>query len=211
MVTIQRCVLVCCVPEESDADPCLSRQQQQAYRIYEACEAGSIPIVALDQYYQDHACQHAFAPFIKSGAPFVYLNGWKGLGPYLKKISKQPLLLRQMQANVMGAFFCSCFLHHVSRLTVWRVWIRLVFKIYARKSPRVWKSAWDQVPETNGLRKWRLRLKLTWWVNHIIYIYIYITTTLFLFALSLCVWKIHEQSDNFQRFSFVRVLIPQLQ
>jgi len=80
---------------------CPDGHNPEAYRLFEACEAGSIPIVAMDQYYTSHPCQHAFAPFIQSGAPFVYLNGWRGLGPFLKKMMANPAELRRMQANVM--------------------------------------------------------------------------------------------------------------
>ena len=81
---------------------CPDGHNPEAYRIYEALEAGSIPIIALDQYYQDHACQHAFAPFLKSGAPFVYLNSWTGLRPFLSQVYNKPSLLIKMQADAMA-------------------------------------------------------------------------------------------------------------
>ena len=80
---------------------CPDGHNPEAYRIFEACEAGSIPIVALDEYYQQHSCRHAFAPFIESGAPFVYLNSWTGLAPFLKRIHDKPQELQAMQANLM--------------------------------------------------------------------------------------------------------------
>lgn len=81
---------------------CPDGHNPEAYRIYEALEAGSIPIVALDEYYLDHSCKHAFAPFIQTGAPFVYLNSWTGLKVFLNKVYREPRLLIQMQADCMA-------------------------------------------------------------------------------------------------------------
>src|SRR5688572_16211375 len=36
-------------------------------RIFEACEAGSIPIIVLDSSYQLHDCQHEFKPLVDAG------------------------------------------------------------------------------------------------------------------------------------------------
>jgi len=81
---------------------CPDGHNPEAYRIYEALEAGSIPIVALDEYYVAHSCQHAFAPFIESGAPFVYLNSWKGLRSFFASVHDKPELLIKMQADAMA-------------------------------------------------------------------------------------------------------------
>jgi len=83
---------------------CPDGHNPEAYRIFEACEAGSIPILALDEYYADHACRDAFAPLIESGAPFVYLNSWTGLAPFLAKAVKRPDVLQAMQANLLDWF-----------------------------------------------------------------------------------------------------------
>lgn len=81
---------------------CPDGHNPEAYRIYEALEAGSIPIVALDQYYLSHECQHAFAPLLQSGAPIVYLNSWTGLKPFLASVYNKPELLVKMQADAMA-------------------------------------------------------------------------------------------------------------
>ena len=58
---------------------CPAGHNPEAFRLFEACEAGSIPVVALDEEYRTHACVEAFAPLIDSGAPFVFLAKWDGL------------------------------------------------------------------------------------------------------------------------------------
>jgi len=81
---------------------CPDGHNPEAYRIYEALEAGSIPILALDEYYLSHECQHAFAPLLESGAPMVYLNSWTGLRPFLNMVHNKPELLIKMQADAMA-------------------------------------------------------------------------------------------------------------
>lgn len=80
---------------------CPQGHNPEAYRIFEACEAGSIPIVVLDASYQVHECRHSFLPLVEAGAPIVFLNGWKGLGAFLKKVVNNKNLLQKMQINVM--------------------------------------------------------------------------------------------------------------
>ena len=82
---------------------CPSGYNPESYRIFEAVEAGSIPIIVLDQQYQVHNCKHAFAPFIASGAPFVYLNSWyTDLNAFLMSVYNQPGLLIKMQVDMMA-------------------------------------------------------------------------------------------------------------
>ncbi|KAH9260462.1 hypothetical protein BASA82_000140 [Batrachochytrium salamandrivorans] len=64
---------------------CPTGHNPEAYRIYEALEAGSIPVLGLDRYYRHARCHDAFKPFIEANAPFVYLgNGWQGLEEFLQ-------------------------------------------------------------------------------------------------------------------------------
>ena len=56
----------------------------EAYRIYEACEAGSVPVIVTgEQAYLEHKCEDAFRPFLDNGAPFVVLQSWDELGDFL--------------------------------------------------------------------------------------------------------------------------------
>jgi len=65
---------------------CPTGHNPEAYRIYEALEAGSIPILAIDPWYERARCTDAFKPFKEAGAPFIYLNGgWKQLESFLEK------------------------------------------------------------------------------------------------------------------------------
>lgn len=64
---------------------CPTGHNPEAYRIYEALEAGSIPVLGLDRYYRHARCHDAFRPFIEANAPFVYLNnGWQDLEAFLQ-------------------------------------------------------------------------------------------------------------------------------
>ncbi|GBG33472.1 UDP-D-xylose:ribitol-5-phosphate beta1,4-xylosyltransferase [Hondaea fermentalgiana] len=80
---------------------CPQGHNPEAYRIYEACEAGSIPIVVLDEYYRSHECEGAFLPLITQGAPFVFLNSWTELPAYLEYILQHPERIQQMQMDTM--------------------------------------------------------------------------------------------------------------
>mmetsp|Transcript_6135 Transcript_6135/g.15627 ORF Transcript_6135/g.15627 Transcript_6135/m.15627 type:complete len:551 (+) Transcript_6135:84-1736(+) len=81
---------------------CPQGHNPEAFRIYEACEAGSIPIVVLDGFYRTHECNTAYGPLIKQGAPFVFLNGWHELPGFLEIMLANPARLQQMQADVMA-------------------------------------------------------------------------------------------------------------
>lgn len=65
---------------------CPTGHNPEAYRIFEALEAGSIPILAIDPWYEKARCNDAFRPYREAGAPFIYLNGgWKQLQYFLEK------------------------------------------------------------------------------------------------------------------------------
>ena len=74
----------------------------EAFRIFEACEAGSIPIVVIDHHYRKHECKGSYMPLIRQGAPFVFLNSWQELPLFMEYISKDHKRLQQMQADVMA-------------------------------------------------------------------------------------------------------------
>jgi len=79
---------------------CPQGHNPEAFRIFEAVDSGSIPIIALDSEYNRHVCEDAFRPLIESGAPFVWLNSWRDLNGKLEELRQDPELVTQMQANM---------------------------------------------------------------------------------------------------------------
>lgn len=79
---------------------CPDGHNPESYRIYEALEAGSIPVLVMDSSYDRHACHGAFDPFLASNAPFVFLRGWRDLAKYLEGLDLGEL--PKMQANAMA-------------------------------------------------------------------------------------------------------------
>jgi hypothetical protein len=68
--------------------------------LFEACEAGSIPIVVKDEEYLEHLCKDSFAPLLASGAPFLVLNSWDELAGALKPYQENPELLNERQQKL---------------------------------------------------------------------------------------------------------------
>jgi len=81
---------------------CPAGHNPEAYRIYEACEAGSIPILVLDDEYDGHECKQAFTPLLQQGAPFIFLNNWDELPAFLDSVNTDTARLQRLQADVMG-------------------------------------------------------------------------------------------------------------
>eukprot|EP01035_Chromulina_nebulosa_P034291 gene34291-45997_t len=79
---------------------CPNGNNPESFRIYEAVEAGSIPILALDSEYTSHACKNAFLPFIKYGAPFVFIKDWKLLPKTLAMYIKYPEKVANLQRRL---------------------------------------------------------------------------------------------------------------
>jgi len=63
-----------------------SGHNPECFRIFEAIEAGSIPVVALDDEYDKHACPNALGKMIDTGAPFIILNTWTELPKRLDEL-----------------------------------------------------------------------------------------------------------------------------
>lgn len=91
---------------------CPAGHSPEAFRIYEAAAAGSIPVVALGDGYREHMCQAAYEPFVQAGAPFVFLETWADLPRLLAKAKTSPGWTADLQARVrpwfdtfMGDFF----------------------------------------------------------------------------------------------------------
>jgi hypothetical protein len=85
----------------------------ESFRIFEALEAGSIPILVLDSNYREHECKNSFLPLMTQGAPFVFLNSWQELPAFLANILQQPERIQQMQADSMAWY--SAFMGKVAR------------------------------------------------------------------------------------------------
>lgn len=79
---------------------CPDGHNPESYRIYEALEAGSIPVLVMDQSYEKHSCQNAFQPLLDAKAPFVFLDSWRALGKYLESVNDKQVF--EMQANAMA-------------------------------------------------------------------------------------------------------------
>ena len=62
----------------------------ECFRMYEAAESGSIPIVPLDRTYLAHSCRKALDPIIRSRAPFIFIAEWSQLRDYLDDFYKRP-------------------------------------------------------------------------------------------------------------------------
>lgn len=78
-----------------------SGSSPEAFRLYEAIDAGSIPVFSIDISYRTAGCKHAFDPFIKSKAPFVWVNGWQEAPRVLDKLLKDKKTLKQMQHELI--------------------------------------------------------------------------------------------------------------
>jgi len=80
---------------------CPTGHNPEAYRIYEALEAGSIPILSLDRWYNRHVCAEAFKPYRDANAPFIYLNGgWGGLEAFFQKRGSNATWVAERQRAV---------------------------------------------------------------------------------------------------------------
>ena len=80
---------------------CPAGHNPEAFRIFEACEAGSIPVIALDNLYSSHSCEDAFRPFIETNAPFVVVKDWAELPQKLADLVKSPAKLDALQLRML--------------------------------------------------------------------------------------------------------------
>lgn len=72
----------------------------ECYRIYEACEAGSIPIVEdWKSEPGEKSCLNSLEPFKVSGAPFIYIKDWATLPDLISELIRDPeeLMMRQIK------------------------------------------------------------------------------------------------------------------
>jgi hypothetical protein len=74
---------------------CPAGKNPEAYRIFEAIESGSIPVLALDDEYNRHPCKDAFGPFRETNAPFLFIKSWSDLEQELDHAMKSDIESRQ--------------------------------------------------------------------------------------------------------------------
>lgn len=67
----------------------------ECFRLFEAAEAGSIPIVALDHDYRIHGCKNSLYRWEKSGA--IFLKSWSQLPGTIKRLLSNPRKLQNRQ------------------------------------------------------------------------------------------------------------------
>ena len=70
----------------------------ECFRLYEAVEAGSIPIISLDKEYRRHACKDSLFHWIDS--PIVIVESWSELFPTLQRMLANPEELDKRQEDL---------------------------------------------------------------------------------------------------------------
>lgn len=73
----------------------------ECFRFYEALEAGSIPVIPLDDNYYKHPCKNALRPWIDSGVPAFFIRNWSEFPQIIANISKNPELVDKMQRSAI--------------------------------------------------------------------------------------------------------------
>ena len=74
----------------------------ECYRMYEACEAGSIPIVEdWEPAAGEKGCRGSLTPFKNSNAPFLYIKDWATLPGLIEEQMKDPGAIIQRQIKLL--------------------------------------------------------------------------------------------------------------
>lgn len=73
----------------------------ETYRIWEAVEAGSIPIILLGHNYDMHRCADSLAPLLVSKAPFIFLESWEDIHPLLEEAQRDYEKIREIQMELI--------------------------------------------------------------------------------------------------------------
>lgn len=106
---------------------CPMGHNPEAYRIYEACEAGSVPVlVTKEEDYVNHKCSNAFKPLLDSGAPFVVLDDWNQLPELLEMIHTNKTFSEEKQRATRAwyAEYMSKFAHDFEEMMEFRYKLR---------------------------------------------------------------------------------------
>jgi len=75
-----------------------SGHNPECYRLFEAVEAGSIPVIALDKDYKEHACKDSLSHWLNS--PIVIVESWNEVMPTLQRMLEHPEELDKRQADL---------------------------------------------------------------------------------------------------------------
>jgi len=93
---------------------CPAGHSPETFRLFEAAEAGSIPIVVLPRAARDgarsggpssldasNACGDPWRPFLASRAPFLWLSSWTDAPAALALLQAQPRRVAAMQKDLL--------------------------------------------------------------------------------------------------------------
>jgi hypothetical protein len=75
-----------------------SGHNPECFRLYEAVESGSIPVVATDEYYRNHQCKDSLIHWLSS--PIIVLESWSELMSTLQQLLEEPEALDKRQAEL---------------------------------------------------------------------------------------------------------------
>ncbi len=110
---------------------CPSGNNVESYRLFEALEAGSIPVIAKSHSYKDSECVDPLEPLIASGAPFPVLDRWQDLPAlfHLAKTDKEWVQDLQCKATAWYRRYLSTKLSNVEDVLM-RHWKKRLRKSY---------------------------------------------------------------------------------
>ena len=87
------CLNLCILCVQSGHNP-------ETYRIFEAVESGSIPVVETQN--AKNNCSSPWFPFKASKAPFVFVDDWENIDSFLGVLLKNPSALDRQQEALQG-------------------------------------------------------------------------------------------------------------
>lgn len=70
----------------------------ECFRLYEAVEAGSIPVISLDTHYKEHKCKDSLSHWLDS--PIIIVDSWNEVIATLQKLLEDPDALDMRQADL---------------------------------------------------------------------------------------------------------------
>jgi len=70
----------------------------ECFRLYEAVEAGSIPVISLDKDYRQHKCKDSLSHWLYS--PVVIVESWNEVIPTMQKLLEEPEALDKRQEDL---------------------------------------------------------------------------------------------------------------
>lgn len=74
----------------------------ETFRMYEAIDAGAIPVFSRDSSYKLARCNDAFKLLRDSGLPMVWVEGWKKAPRVIDELLKNPSELDKMQRDLLA-------------------------------------------------------------------------------------------------------------